>query len=183
MTLVTDPGCPTVQRRSLRVVIADDHPFYRAGLARMLERNEFDVVAEVPNGAATIREVERLRPDVVVVDLNMAGTTGLAAIRRIAERAHSTPVIVLSVSADEQDVADAILAGASGYLLKDRPYAEIVMGIRAAAAGQAPLSPRIAAMLIRRLRTSDPPPDDDEIRRAIARHLRRPRRSGLPWRW
>jgi DNA-binding NarL/FixJ family response regulator len=71
------------------------------------------------------------------------------------------------VSADEDDVTDAILAGATGYMLKDRPHAEIVSGIRAAAAGQSPLSPRIAATLIRRLRRTDNL-DEDEIRRILA---------------
>ena len=136
----------------LRVVIADDHPFYRAGLIRVLERNGFDVVAEVPNGEAAIRAVELSRPDVVVVDLNMPGTSGLATTRSLVTRVPSTPVMVLSVSSDESDVTDAILAGATGYMLKDRPHHEIVAGIRAAAAGQSPISPRIAAMLVRRLR-------------------------------
>ena len=75
-----------------------------------------------------------------------------APVQDFGEGLDPTQFTLASVSADEQDVAEAILAGACGYLLKDRPYAEIVMGIRAAAAGQAPLSPRIAAMLIRRLR-------------------------------
>ena len=171
------------RRRCVRVVIADDHPFYRAGLARMLERNRFEVLAEVPNGDATVREVERHRPDVVVMDLNMPGTSGLTTIRRLAQRVPATPVIVLSVSAAEHDVTDAILAGASGYLLKDRPHAELLDGIRAAAAGQAPLSPRIAAMLIRRLQAVDPT-DVEEIRTMVTRYVSRQWRQGirLPWR-
>ena len=172
------------RHRCLRVVIADDHPFYRAGLARMLERNQFEVVAEVPNGDATVREVEQHRPDVVVMDLNMPGTSGLTTIRRLAQQVPTTPVIILSVSADERDVTDAILAGASGYLLKDRPHAEILDGIRAAAAGQAPLSPRIAAMLIRRLQAVKPV-DAEEVRAMVSRYVSRqwPQGARLPWRW
>jgi DNA-binding NarL/FixJ family response regulator len=159
--------------RSLRVVIADDHRFYRSALARMLERNGFEVVAEVGNGEAAIQAVEDTHPDVVVVDLNMPGTSGLDATRQLSDLAGSTPVMVLSVSADEQDVTDAIVAGASGYVLKDRPHAEIVAGIRAAAAGQSPLSPPIAAMVIRRLRETEDI-DADEIRRFIAGYTRGP---------
>jgi DNA-binding NarL/FixJ family response regulator len=167
-----DAVAPAAHPRTLRVVIADDHPFYRAGLARMLERNQFEVIADVPNGEATMRVVEDQRPDVVVVDLNMPGTSGLATIRRLATMVPAVPVLVLSVSADDQDVTDAILAGASGYMLKDRPHPEIVAGIRAAAAGQAPLSPRIAAMLIRRLRATESV-GDDEIQATLARYLGR----------
>jgi DNA-binding NarL/FixJ family response regulator len=174
----------------LRVVIADDHPFYRAALARLLERNGLEVVAEVPNGEAAIRAVEETRPDVVVADLNMPGSSGLAATRELAQRLPATPVMVLSVSADENDVTEAILAGASGYMLKDRPHAEIVAGVRAAAVGQSPLSPRIAAMLIRRLRETEDL-DEDEIRGRVADYLSgraRPRppirpAPRLPRRW
>jgi DNA-binding NarL/FixJ family response regulator len=139
-------------QRRLRVVVADDHPFYRAGLVRVLERSGFEIVAEVANGEAAIRAVELSRPDVVVVDLNMPGTSGLATTRRLVRDQPALPVMVLSVSSDEGDVTDAILAGASGYVLKDRPHHEIVASIRAAAAGQSPVSPRIAALLVRRLR-------------------------------
>lgn len=182
---------PRYSERSLRVVIADDHPFYRAALARILERNGLQVVAEVGNGEDVICAVEEKHPDVVVVDLNMPGTSGLDATRQLSDVAGSAPVMVLSVSADERDVTDAILAGASGYMLKDRPHTEILAGIRAAAAGQAPLSPRIAALLIRRLRETEDV-DEDEIRRIVAGYVLGPdvqhgrrRRSSHPFtrRW
>ena len=160
--MATENGSP----EALRVVVADDHPFYRAGLARMLRETGLDVVAEVPDGEAAIQAVEELAPDVVVMDLHMPGLSGLEATRRLTEQAPATRVLVLSISAQEADVTDAILAGASGYMLKDRPHAEIVSGIRAAAAGQSPLSPRIAAMLIRRLRETEDL-DENEIRRRI----------------
>src|SRR5918998_5980934 len=81
----------------LRVVIADDHPFYRSALARMLERNGFEVIAEVANGEAAVHAVEQTHPDVVVVDLNMPGISGLDATRQICDLAGSAPVIVVSV--------------------------------------------------------------------------------------
>jgi two-component system nitrate/nitrite response regulator NarL len=136
----------------LRVVVADDHPFYREGLARLLRESGIDVVADVPNGEAAIEAVDRLAPDVVVMDLNMPGLSGLEATRTLSQRAPATRVLVLSVSAQEADVTDAILAGASGYVLKDGPVEEVVAGINAAAAGHAVISPRIAAVLLRRVR-------------------------------
>jgi DNA-binding NarL/FixJ family response regulator len=138
----------------LRVVIADDHPFYRDGLARLLRQSGIDVVGEVPNGEAAIRAVEEFAPDVVVMDLNMPGLSGVEATRFVTERSPSTRVLVLSVSAQEEDVTDAILAGASGYVLKDGPVEEVVAGIRAAAAGQSLISPRIATILLHRVRDS-----------------------------
>jgi DNA-binding NarL/FixJ family response regulator len=136
----------------LRVVIADDHPFYREGLGRLLRESGIEVVAEVPNGEAALRAVEETAPDVVVMDLNMPGMSGLEATRRLSEQSPATRVLVLSVSAQETDVTDAILAGASGYVLKDGPVDEVVAGIRAAAAGQSLISPRIATLLLARVR-------------------------------
>jgi DNA-binding NarL/FixJ family response regulator len=136
----------------LRVVIADDHPFYRDGLARLLRESGIDVVASVPNGELALRAAEELAPDVVVMDLNMPAMSGTEATRRLSEQAPATRVLVLSVSAEENDVTDAVLAGASGYVLKDSPLDEVVAGIRAAAAGESLISPRIATVLLERLR-------------------------------
>jgi DNA-binding NarL/FixJ family response regulator len=137
---------------SLRVVLVDDHPVYRAGLARLLRESGVDVVAEVPNGEAALLVVEETAPDVVVMDLNMPGMTGLEATRQLVAQSPATRVLVVSVSAQEADVTDAILAGASGYILKESPVEEVVAGIRAAATGQSLISPRIATMLLQRIR-------------------------------
>jgi DNA-binding NarL/FixJ family response regulator len=137
---------------SLQVVIADDHPVYREGLARLLRDNGVDVVAEVPNGEAAIRAVEEYAPDVVVMDLHMPGMSGLEATRRLTEQAPASRVLILSVSAQEADVTDAIIAGASGYVLKDGDVEEVVAGIRAAAAGHSVISPRIATFLLGHVR-------------------------------
>ena len=135
--------------KPLRVVIADDHPAYRAALARVLRENGIEVVAEASNGEAAISAVEDTAPDVVVMDLNMPGVSGLEATRRLAGEAPSTRVLVLSVSAQPGDVGGVIEAGADGYVLKDGPFEEVVVGIRAAAAGHALISPRVLP--------SDPP--------------------------
>jgi DNA-binding NarL/FixJ family response regulator len=136
----------------LRVVLVDDHPVYRAGLARLLRESGVDIIAELPNGEAALEAVEELAPDVVVMDLNMPGMSGLEATRRLVAQSPATRVLVVSVSAQEADVTDAILAGASGYILKESPVEEVVAGIRAAAAGQSLISPRIATMLLQRIR-------------------------------
>jgi DNA-binding NarL/FixJ family response regulator len=130
-------------RERLRVVIADDHPAYREGLARVLRENGIDVVAQAANGESAIRTVEETNPDVVVMDLNMPGVSGLEATRQLIGEAPSTRVLVLSVSAQDDDVTEAIEAGAHGYVLKDGPLEEVVIGIRAAAAGHSVISPRV----------------------------------------
>jgi DNA-binding NarL/FixJ family response regulator len=136
----------------LRVVIADDHPFYRQGLAELLGKSGIEVVGEAPDGQAALKVVAETAPDVVVMDLNMPGMSGAEATRRLTERNPSTRVLVLSVSAEETDVTEAILAGAMGYVLKDSPVEEVVAGIRAAAAGESLISPRIASQLMHKIR-------------------------------
>jgi DNA-binding NarL/FixJ family response regulator len=140
----------------LRVVVVDDHSFYRAGLTRLLRHSGVDVVAEAPNGEEAIRLVAETAPDVVVMDLNMPGMSGIEATRRLVEESPATKVLVLTVSADEADVTDAILAGASGYVLKDGPVEEVVAGIEAVAAGQSLISPRVATFMLHHLRESAP---------------------------
>jgi DNA-binding NarL/FixJ family response regulator len=135
----------------LRVVIADDHPFYRQGLARLLTQSGVSVIGQASNGPDAIELVERLAPDVAVIDLNMPGMSGVEVTRRLNERMPASRVLVVSVSAQEDDVTEAILAGASGYVLKDGPVEEVVAGIKAAAAGESLLSPRVAATLLERI--------------------------------
>jgi DNA-binding NarL/FixJ family response regulator len=147
----------------LRVVIADDHPFFRQGLAKLLEKSGVKVVGQAANGIEAIEAVEANAPDVIVMDLNMPGLSGAEATRRLNERNPATKVLVLSVSAEEQDVTEAILSGANGYLLKDGPVEEVVAGIKAVAAGESLISPRIASMLLLTVRDREtleaaPPP-------------------------
>jgi DNA-binding NarL/FixJ family response regulator len=136
----------------MRVVIADDHTFYREGLARLLRKFGVDVVGEAPDGETAVRLAEETSPDVVLLDLRMPGVSGLEAVRMLTEHAAATRVLVLSVSAEEWDVTEAIAAGASGYVLKDEPVEEVIAGIRAAAAGGARISPGTAGALLGRVR-------------------------------
>jgi two-component system, NarL family, nitrate/nitrite response regulator NarL len=136
----------------MRVVIADDHTFYREGLARLLRKFGVDVVGEAADGEAAVRLVEEMSPDVVLLDLRMPSVSGLDAIRMLTEHSAATRVLVLSVSAEESDVTEAIAAGASGYVLKDEPVEEVMAGIRAAASGGARISPGTATALLGRVR-------------------------------
>jgi DNA-binding NarL/FixJ family response regulator len=150
---------PDAPPRILRVVIADDHPFYRQGLARLLSQTGIEVVGQASNGPTAIDLVEQTAPDVAVVDLNMPGMSGVEVTRRLNERMPACRVLVVSVSAQEEDVTQAILAGASGYVLKDGPVEEVVAGIRAAAGGDSLLSPRIAGTLLDRIRDREVQPE------------------------
>ena len=136
----------------LRVVIADDHPYYREGLVRLLRKNDIEVVGEARSGEAAIRVATETAPDVVVMDLNMSGMSGAEATRRLLERAPKSRVIMLSVSAQDEDVTEAMRGGASGYLVKEAPVDQVIQGIRAAAAGQTLVSSRVATALLRRVR-------------------------------
>jgi DNA-binding NarL/FixJ family response regulator len=157
-TVSSDEGGRTVDASlggsldPLRVVVADDHPYYRDGLVELLRASGVDVVADVPNGVAAVKAVEELAPDVVVMDLSMPGMSGLDATRQVVVRAPATRVLVLTVSQDEEDIVSAILAGASGYVLKDGPVEEIVSAIHNAASGQSFISPRIAPLLLEHVR-------------------------------
>jgi DNA-binding NarL/FixJ family response regulator len=150
----------------LRVVIVDDHPFYRAGLKSMLERSGVEVVAEARDGEEAVVVVAETAPDVVVMDLHMPGLSGIEATRRLVAGSPATKVLVLTVSADEGDVTEAILAGASGYVLKDGPFEEVMAGIEAVAAGESLISPRVATMMLQRVRQTA-----SEVREAGGTHL------------
>ena len=140
----------------LRVVLVDDHPVYREGLARLLSQSGVEVVAQAGNGPDALSIVEEAAPDVVVMDLNMPGMSGVDVTRKLVQRNPASRVLVVSVSAQEEDVTEAILAGASGYVLKDGPVEEVVAGIQAAANGESLISPRIATMLLRKMRLDGP---------------------------
>jgi DNA-binding NarL/FixJ family response regulator len=144
----------------MRVVIADDHTFYREGLTRLLRKFGVDVVGEAPDGEIAVRLVEETSPDVVLLDLRMPGVSGMDALQMLTERAGSARVLVLSVSAEESDVTEAIAGGASGYVLKDEPVEEVIAGIRAAASGGARISPGTASALLGRVRGAIEAGDD-----------------------
>ena len=138
---------------SVKVLIADDHPVVRVGIGGMLAGEpDIEVVGEAENGEEAPEMAERLRPDVVLMDLRMPKTDGVAATSRITERCPGTRVLILTTYETDADIMRAIEAGATGYLLKDAPRGELLGAIRAAAAGESALAPAVASRLIRRAR-------------------------------
>jgi DNA-binding NarL/FixJ family response regulator len=137
---------------AVRVMVVDDHDLFRTGLKNLLEEQGVNVVGEAPNGQTAIRLASDLAPDVVVMDLNMPGITGVETTRQLAGIAPLTRVVVLTISADDDDVMNAVMAGACGYLLKDSSIQDLIAGIQAAAAGESLISPQIASKVLQRLR-------------------------------
>jgi DNA-binding NarL/FixJ family response regulator len=134
------------------VFIVDDHSFFRAGLRSLLAEHDFPVLGEAASGEAALPLIERRRPDVVVMDLSMPGMSGAETTRQLLERHPDVVVLVVTVSAAESDVLEALEAGASGYLLKDSGPAELVRAVEAAVDGDTPLSPRVAGLIVHRAR-------------------------------
>jgi DNA-binding NarL/FixJ family response regulator len=144
---------------TLRVLIADDHDLFRTGLRNLLEAQGLHVSGEAASGADAVRAVRETAPDVVVMDLNMPEMGGVEATRHIASVAPLTRVVVLTISDEDADVMDAILAGACGYLLKSSSIDELMAGIHAAARGESLISPSIAAKVLQRVRATSAQPE------------------------
>jgi DNA-binding NarL/FixJ family response regulator len=151
---------------SPRVLLVDDHDLFRSGLRTLLEAQGVDVCGEAETGTGALAQIRETVPDVVVMDLNMPGIGGVEATRQITMIAPSTRVLVLTISDQDSDVIDAILAGACGYLLKDAAIGELLAGIRAASAGESLVSPAIASKLLQRVRATHSSPRDAETIRA-----------------
>ena len=133
---------------SIRVLIADDQSLVRAGFRLVLENHpDLEVVGEAANGNQAVHSVGRLAPDVVLMDIRMPELDGIAATREITAR-HPTRVLVLTTYDLDEYVYDALQAGASGFLLKDTPPAQLADGIRAVAGGEALLAPSVTRRLI-----------------------------------
>lgn len=133
-----------------RVLIADDHPVYRDGLRMMLaSTGEVDVVGTAADGRAAVARTAELRPDVVVMDVQMPGLDGIEATRQIVAVADPPAVLVLTMHEDEESVFAAMLAGARGYLVKGADQEEILRAIAAVANGEVIFGPALAARVTR----------------------------------
>jgi DNA-binding NarL/FixJ family response regulator len=148
------------------VLLVDDHDLFRSGLRTLLEEQGVRVVGEATSGAEAVRCVRELSPEVVVMDLNMPGMNGVEATRLISNYAPLTRVVVLTISDQDEDVFDAIVAGACGYLLKDSSIHDLIRGIGAAAVGESLISPHIAGKLLQRVRSTSVSAEDAETIRA-----------------
>jgi two-component system, NarL family, response regulator LiaR len=140
---------------SCRVVLVDDHDLIRKVLRTSLESHGVEIVGEAAEGEAAIRVVLETGPDVVLMDLDMPGLSGVEATRRLATLAPLSRVLVLTGSAAQKDVVDAIMAGATGYLIKDAPIEELIRAIEAVRAGESVVSSKIAGRILERVRDRD----------------------------
>jgi len=142
-----------VSAEQIGLLIVDDHPVVRDGLRGMFTADpRFDVLGEAGDGAEAITAAERLRPDVILMDLRMPRTDGVTAIKELAKRGVPARILVLTTYDTDSDVLPAIEAGATGYLLKDSPRDELFRAVEAAARGQAVLSPAVATRLMGQMR-------------------------------
>ncbi|MDO9394622.1 response regulator transcription factor [Methylotenera sp.] len=134
--------------KPIRVLIVDDHTLFRSGIKLLLERQAgFEVVGEASDGLEGVKRAKQLKPDVVLLDLHMPGTGGLAAVPLLREEVPQTEVIMLTVSEDADDLLEALRAGARGYLLKNIETDFLLDSIRRAAAGESVISTHMAGKL------------------------------------
>ncbi len=138
--------------KPIRVVLVDDHAVVRKGMRALLDREPgIEVVGEAENGDQAIHAADRLRPDVILMDLEMPGLGGIEATRQIAARYSEMRIVVLTSHAAEEDVFPALKAGALGYLLKHSAPEEVLQAIRQASRGETVLHPAIARMVLQEL--------------------------------
>jgi DNA-binding NarL/FixJ family response regulator len=140
---------PAEAADAIRVVICDDHALFRRGLAMVLEGEPgIAVVGEAEDGEAAVAAAEELAPDVILMDVRMPKLSGIEATKAIAERAPSTRILMLTVSDEEEDLYEAIKAGAAGYLLKEISIEEVAGAIRSVVSGQSLITPSMASKLL-----------------------------------
>ena len=134
---------------AIRVLICDDHALFRRGLIMVLESEEgIDVVAEAEDGEEAIEKAEEAAPDVVLMDVRMPRMSGIEATRAIADAVPTAKILMLTVSDEEEDLYEAVKAGATGYLLKEISIEEVANAIRAVVTGQSLISPSMASKLL-----------------------------------
>lgn len=156
---------------AVRLMLADDHRMLREGLRRSLSEEGFDVVGEAADGEEAVRLAGQLLPDVVLMDVTMPGVGGVEATRRLQLSHPQIRVVMLTMHADESVVADALRAGAVGYLVKDCSTDEIADAIRQAASDDASLSPELAGAMLAEVRRIDPEQPDESDRIVTKREV------------
>ncbi|GAA3860028.1 response regulator transcription factor [Saccharothrix violaceirubra] len=147
---------------SVSVMVVDDHPLWRDGVARDLAERGFDVVATAGDAASAVRIARAVRPDVVLMDLNLGEQTGVEATTMITGSLSRTRVLVLSASGEHSDVLEAVKAGASGYLVKSASAEELVEAVNRTAAGDAVFTAGLAGLVLGEYRRMAATPDEDK---------------------
>jgi DNA-binding NarL/FixJ family response regulator len=152
----TEPSPRVEFQRPTTVVLVDDEQLIRGAIAQALSSRGLELVGEAASGEDAIRIIVDVRPDVVLIDLRLPGISGVEAIEQLGLLAPASRVLVLTRS-EENRVVEAIIAGASGYILKTAPPAAIMNAVKATAAGESVLSPQVAGKLLHRIRELDLP--------------------------
>jgi DNA-binding NarL/FixJ family response regulator len=147
---------------SVSVMVVDDHPMWRDGVARDLAERGFEVVATAGDAASAVRIARAVRPDVVLMDLNLGASTGVEATTLITGELAGTRVLVLSASGEHSDVLEAVKAGASGYLVKSASAEELVDAVSRTAAGDAVFTPGLAGLVLGEYRRMAAAPDEED---------------------
>jgi len=150
--------------QAIRILIADDHPIVRQGLATVLnQEDDLEVVGLAENGVRAVSLARELRPDVILMDLQMPEMDGVEAIQRIKEEAEDIGIIILTTYDTDDYIFRGIEAGARAYLLKDSPPEEVLKAIRAVHKGESLIQPRVASRLLDRFSQLARAPDPGEV--------------------
>ena len=168
------PGVRAAGEPVTRVMVVDDHPMWRESVGRDLGEAGFDVVAATGEGAQALRIAASVRPDVVVVDLQLPDVSGVEVTRGLQAAYPAARVLILSASGEHRDVLDAVKAGATGYILKSASRAEFLDAVRRTGSGDAVFSPGLAGLVLGEFRrlASDPAPDTPRLTEREAEILR-----------
>ena len=145
------PTLPDATQRPepIRTIIVDDHALFRRGLEMVLEEEpDIELVGQASDGAEAVEKAAESLPDVVLMDIRMPRSSGIEACRAVKEAAPSAKIIILTISDEEEDLFEAIRAGASGYLLKDIPLDEVAEAVRSVHGGQSLINPSMAGKLL-----------------------------------
>ncbi|KAA5836257.1 response regulator transcription factor [Saccharopolyspora hirsuta] len=143
------------------VMVVDDHPMWRDGVARDLTERGFEVLATASDAASALRIARTVKPDVVLMDLNLGDTSGVTATLQITQEIPGTRVLVLSASGEHSDVLEAVKAGASGYLVKSASAEELVDAVQRTAAGDAVFTAGLAGLVLGEYRRMAITPDSE----------------------
>jgi len=156
----------------IKVFLVDDHEIVRLGLSTLInDQPDMEVVGEAGTTGEALKAIEKLRPQVVLMDIRLPGEGGIEATRKITSRVPDTKVVMVTSFADDELVVSAVRAGAAGYVLKQVGNEELLRGIRAAARGEALLDPTVTSRLLSRMRDAERKAEDDAFRELSEREI------------
>jgi len=166
------PPEASLQAEPIRAMIVDDHALFRRGLEMVLEEEpDIELVGQASDGAEAVEKAAESLPDVVLMDIRMPRSSGIEACRAMKEAAPSAKIVILTISDEEEDLFEAIRAGASGYLLKDIPLDEVADAVRAVHGGQSLINPSMAGKLLTEFATLAKRDDEERAQEVPAPRL------------